>query len=277
MTIGILYICTGPYVLFWEDFYKSFEKNFLNHTEKTFFVFTDSNHVYADQQDNVKLIHINNLPWPLITLLRFDTFLSIEDDLQKCDYLMFSNANIICYKQIREEELLPREKKGENLFVTYHPGYYGKKPFEYPYDRNKKSLAYIPWNCGKRYVIGAMFGGRRENFIEMAKILKSNIEEDLKKNIIARWHDESHLNRYIVCRKDVRYLSPSYCYPYGMPANYEKKIFAVSKQSKFDVKSFKGNYEVKHGRLRTILGAIKRKLKLKERLLILKDVIMHKK
>lgn len=72
-------------------------------------------------------------------------------------------------------------------------------------------------------------------------------------------------------------MSPSYCYPYGMPANYEKKIFAVSKQSKFDVKSFKGNYEVKHGRLRTILGAIKRKLKLKERLLILKDVIMHKK
>lgn len=277
MTIGILYICTGPYVLFWEDFYKSFEKNFLNHIQKKYFVFTDSKNVYADKRDNVKVIHINNLPWPLITLLRFDTFLSIEDDLQKCDYLMFSNANIICDKQIGEEELLPSEKNGENLFVTYHPGYYGKKHFEYPYDRNKKSLAYIPWNCGKYYVIGAMFGGRRENFIEMAKTLKSNIEEDLKKNIIARWHDESHLNRYIMCRKDVRYLSPSYCYPYGMQVNYEKKISAISKQSKFDVKSFKGIYEVRHSRLRTILGTIKRKLKLKERLLLLKDTIMHKK
>ena len=29
--IGVLYICTGPYYLFWEDFYKSFEENGKTH------------------------------------------------------------------------------------------------------------------------------------------------------------------------------------------------------------------------------------------------------
>lgn len=33
-SIGILYICTGPYYLFWEDFYNSCEKNFLPNYEK---------------------------------------------------------------------------------------------------------------------------------------------------------------------------------------------------------------------------------------------------
>ena len=28
-SIGILYLCTGQYKLFWEDYYKSFEKIFL--------------------------------------------------------------------------------------------------------------------------------------------------------------------------------------------------------------------------------------------------------
>ena len=29
--LGILYICTGKYDIFWEDFYKSCEKYFLPH------------------------------------------------------------------------------------------------------------------------------------------------------------------------------------------------------------------------------------------------------
>lgn len=274
-SIGILYICTGPYYLFWEDFYKSFEKNFLPDTEKRYFVFTDASNIFASESDRVKVIKIINQPWPLITLLRFNTFLMIEPELLLCDYLMFSNANIICDKKVIEEEFLPR--KSEKLFVTTHPGYYGKKIIEYPYDRNPKSLAYIPWNCGNYYVIGAMFGGTSQAFVEMSHKLKDNIAEDLKKNIIAKWHDESHLNRYIIGRDDVRVLSPSYCYPYGMNVGYDKKISAVSKQAKFDVNTFKGQYEQKRGLLRKVLGSIKRQIKIKERVMFMRDTILNKK
>lgn len=272
-SIGVLYICTGPYILFWKDFYESFEKNFLPEFEKKYYVFTDSDKIYAEENQFVKKIKIESLPWPLITLFRFSTFLKIQDDLETCDYLMFSNANMICNDIIMPEEFLPRESEKEILSVTAHPGYFGKNNINYPYERSKKSTAYIPWNCGKDYVIGAMFCGKSDAFIKMSKTLKHNIEEDLKKNVIAKWHDESQLNRYIINKPGVRVLSPMFCYPFGMNVDYPRKISAVSKEAKFDVKSFKGQYITKQSKVRKALGSLKRKMMLKERLCFLYDTI----
>lgn len=275
-TIGILYICTGPYYLFWEDFYKSFEEKFLPGFAKKYYVFTDAPKIFGETNSNVYKYNLQPQPWPLITLLRFSTFLTIEDELRKCDYLMFSNANIVCDELITEAEFLPSKEKKQNIFVTAHPGYYKKSILRFPYDRNKKSLAYIPWNCGEDYVIGAMFGGTSEAFIKMSNILKARIEEDLKRNIIAKWHDESHLNRYIVGRNDVKILSPSYCYPFGMNVDYQKKLSAVSKQAKFDVKTFKGQNKNEVNVLRKIIKKISEILILKERFLFLFDFVLHK-
>ena len=74
--IGILYICTGPYHLFWKDFYNTFEKKFLPNTEKIYFVFTDAEKIYGEGDKKIKIYKIKNQPWPLITLLRFNTFLT---------------------------------------------------------------------------------------------------------------------------------------------------------------------------------------------------------
>lgn len=275
-SIGILYICTGPYVLFWKDFYKSFEEKFLPDFEKRYFVFTDSEKIYGQDNALVRLVKIEAQPWPLITLFRFSTFLKVESELKKCDYLMFSNANMVCNDIITPEEFLPRENKNEVLAVTLHPGYWGKKPIYFPYERRNKSTAYIPWNCGKVYVIGAMFCGTATAFLRMTKTLKNNIEEDLKNNIIAKWHDESQLNRYIISKTGIRVLSPEYCYPFGMRVQYPQKISAVSKEAKFDVKTFKGQYAHKQSALRKILGKIKRKVMLKEHILFAIDTIMQK-
>lgn len=272
-SIGILYICTGPYCLFWEDFYNTFEKNFLPGFEKKYFVFTDADYIYKEELPNVIRYETKPQPWPLITLLRFATFLSIEDEIKKCDYLMFSNANIVCEKTVDASEILPRESYGETLFVTAHPGYFKKNKAEYPYEHDKKSLAYIPWNLGNTYVIGAFFGGTSKAFIGLSKTLRKNIEEDLKRNVIAKWHDESHLNRYIVNRYDIRVLPPEYCYPVGMDVSYEKRITGVSKQVKFDVKSFKGIKETDNS---TIFRRIILKLRYNYRwLLCIRDTLLR--
>lgn len=280
-TIGILYICTGPYVLFWEDFYKSFENNFLPTYEKKYFVFTDADNIYAEESKNVERIYIENQPWPLITLFRFSTFLKIEDKLKKLNYLMFSNANMVCGEKVTPEEFLPRIEYNENLSVTLHPGYYGVSKLNFPYERSENSSAYIPWNCGGFYVIGAMYSGTSEAFLRMSKTLKRNIEEDLKKNKIALFHDESQLNRYIIGKPGVRIISPSYCYPCGkvvmLPElkTYSKKIYAVSKQEKFDVKTFKGHYDTRRSSIRCFLGKIKRKMLFKEHVLYIRDSILR--
>lgn len=272
-SIGILYICTGSYVLFWKEFYESFQKKFLPEYERKYFVFTDSDKIYAQENPLVKRITIESQPWPLITLFRFSTFLKIEEELKNCDYLMFSNANMVCDEIIKSEEFLPRKAEKEVLSVTTHPGYFGKKAICFPYERSKKSTAYIPWNCGENYVIGAMFCGTSNAFIKMSKMLKQNIEEDLKKNIIAKWHDESQLNRYIINKSGIRILSPEYCYPFGMKVDYNRKISAVSKEAKFDVKKFKGQYTQQHSILKSALVSIKHKIMLKEYMYYILDFL----
>ena len=272
--IGVLYICTGNYNVFWPEFYQSFEKNFINEYELHYFVFTDIEKIYGEDNKRVHRKYLNTLPWPLITLFRFRTFLSIEDELKDMDYLLFSNANMICGEKISAEEFLPRERKGEKLFVTIHPGYQNSAIRHVPYDRNKKCKAYIPYNKGYAYVIGAMNGGTSEAFLEMSHILNDAIEEDLKKNIIARWHDESHLNKYIIDRDDIRLLPPDYCYPDGMNVSYEKKIYAVSKKEKFDVDSFKGVYkDTKTERLKKRCKIMWRYFK--DDINTIKDIILH--
>ena len=102
---------------------------------------------------------------------RFSTFLKIEDELNKCDYLMFSNANMICNEIITPEEFLPR--KNEVLSVTSHPGYYGKSVIEFPFERRKALRHIYRGIAEKNYVIGAMFCGTSDAFIKMSK--RSNI------------------------------------------------------------------------------------------------------
>lgn len=260
--IGILYICTGVYSVFWEDFYKSFERNFLPATQKEYFVFTDASHLYdEDKNSRIHKIYLENTPWPLPTLMKFHVFLKHYAELSTMDYLYQSNANILCSKIVSEEEFLPNDKR-KPLIFTVHPGYMSRNKCYHPYERNRKSSAYIPYNCGGLYVYGAMNGGESGAYLKLAKELSQNIENDLKKNIIAAWHDESHINRYVNCHDDFRLLSPSYCYPIGFSVNYDPKITGVDKASKFDVASLKGySTQIKHNsRIRHMASTLKHTL-----------------
>ena len=47
--------------------------------------------------------------------------------------------------------------------------------------------------------------------IHLAGVMHTNIMQDLKRlNYIARWHDESHLNRYFTDNLPTKLLSPEY-------------------------------------------------------------------
>ena len=63
LKIAILYICTGKYDIFWQEFYQSCEKNFLLNCQKEYFVFTDANHIYAENTASIHKIYQKNLGW----------------------------------------------------------------------------------------------------------------------------------------------------------------------------------------------------------------------
>ena len=60
--------------------------------------------------------------------------------------------------------------------------------------------------------------------------LNKRIDEDYHKGIIAIWHDESHINKYIYEKGNYRLLSPAYCYPEGWELPFEKRILVLDKK-----------------------------------------------
>src|SRR5579862_4458233 len=122
--IGILYICTGRYEVFWKDFFRTCEKYFLPEQQKTYFVFTDATEIFAEKNAKVQKYYQENLGWPNNTLLRFDIFLKHEEQLKKCDYLFFINANVRFVRKINND-ILP-EKADDGLTAVLHPGFFNK-------------------------------------------------------------------------------------------------------------------------------------------------------
>lgn len=229
VSIAILYICTGQYVNFWEEFYISFEEKFLRNTHKEYFVFTDALTIYNENSNNVHRVEQENLGWPGNTLFRFGIFKKMKEELKKFNYIFFMNANIICVKEITEDMFLPKEN---DLLMVQHPGWFNRKPFEFEYDRNRKSSAYISYVNGEVYVCGGVNGGKTAPFLELIDSLDARIRDDYNKGIIARWHDESHVNKYIIENKDYRLLSPSFCYPEGWDIPYEQYLLVLDKKKK---------------------------------------------
>ena len=238
--IGMLYICTGKYTVFWPEFYRSFEEKFLPGCEKEYFVFTDAPAIEYEDAPRVHRIYQEAYPWPYSTLKRFSIFLTQEDALRGMDYLFFFNANLTCKKTVTAEEFLPRPEKGENLLLVQQPGFWNKKPPFYTYDRNPKSTAYIPYNCGRDYVSGGLNGGTAAAYLALCRELKKRTDEDLQNNVIARFHDESQLNRLVAeTPGKFRILPPDYCTPEETPTGHEA-ILVLQKSRYINVESVKG-------------------------------------
>lgn len=201
--IAVLYIMTNRYTVFWEDFYNSAEKNLLPHHNKHYFVFTDDEK--TPLPENATRLKAKYKDFPDVTLKRYEMFLEIEDQLKKYDYVYFFNANALFLQPINEE-IFPSKEQG--LTVVHHPAFWQQIELA-TYERNEKSTAYVPYGKEKYYVQGSFNGGRVSAFMDLSKECAKNIQIDEKNNIIAVWHDESHLNKYIL-DKNPLVLTPRY-------------------------------------------------------------------
>ena len=223
MKIAILTICTGKYTMFFKQLYETCKMNFLEEYEKTFFVFTDGD---IENNSDVVRIEQKKLGWPFDTMMRFSMFNRISDRLSEYDYIFFLNANMVVSSKVGSE-ILPNEEN-DYLVGVDHPGFHGKPKQNFTYERNKSSNFYIPFEDGKIYFQGCFNGGRNKEFLEMSKELEILIYDDLKKNHIPLWHDESALNWYY-SKRNPKPLPPSYAYPEVSEPDYEKKIIQLDK------------------------------------------------
>lgn len=244
--VALIYICTGPYVAFWPGFHDSFETHFLPESEVHYFVFTDATQLPGDSGDSgapderVHVVPQEALAWPYSTLMRYSMMLTVADELRRFEHVFFMNANMACARAVCAEEALPRPERGESLVLVQHPGFIGTDPREYTYDRNPASLAYVPEGEGSTYVCGGVNGGTSAAYLALAEELDRRIRDDLARGVVATWHDESHLNRYVIGRDDYRLLGPEFCHPDGSGLELEPVLRLRQKDLYIDEGTVKG-------------------------------------
>lgn len=246
MKVALLYICTGKYNQFFKGFYDSCEKYFLPGVNKEYFVWTDDDSL-VEGLENIHLYHKECEGFPADSLFRFEMFLQAEDKLRAFEYIYFLNANAEFRKTI-DAEILPDET-GLAMGI-----WGGKREHQhhlfYPYERNRKSLAYIPpYKSPYIYFMGGLNGGRSKEYLDMIKTLAYNIRDDYNRGIIARCHDESHINAYMRTHR---------CKILATDLNVPEE-FTLSKEAKmiFREKTHIDPYFNK-GRNRTFFGKVKK-------------------
>lgn len=197
--IAVLYICTGKYEVFWSNFYRESEKYFYPGHEKHYYVFTDSESIIRECNQNVTPYYQIKTGWPYDTLLRFQWFMCIQDKLRQYDFCYYFNANTTFKNNITEDKI-PFPNEDQPIVLWCHPTCYNDFSGDLASpERNSNSTAYIPKGSPCRAFGGGFFGGKTDSFIEMCIELRDNIQKDLSRGIIAIWHDQSHLIKYGSC------------------------------------------------------------------------------
>ncbi|MCD7797832.1 MAG: hypothetical protein LUG84_00265 [Akkermansiaceae bacterium] len=215
MKITVLYIATGRYTVFWDEFYATMTKYFLPDCERHVILFTDRPETFqhpalSTRECSVTLVKIRQEPWPFQTLFRYRLFLEHAALWSKADYVFFINADYVFFQEV-SRAILPTPDEG-GLVVAEHRKSLELDVEEYPYERNPASAAFIPAGKGEHYFAGGFNGGAVPAFLELCRSISKATQEDLEHNIVAVWHDESHLNRYLL-GKPVKVLPPEFVWP----------------------------------------------------------------
>lgn len=220
MKIALLYICTGRYNQFFDGFYQTCEKYFFaDKAEKEYFVWTDNDNLGVGKQ-NVHIQHKECAGFPADSLFRFEMFMQVEDKLKEFDYIYFFNSNAAFIAPV-EEEILP---DGSGLAMGIWPDIQNRHPMFFTYERNKKSLAYVaPHKPPYTYYMGGLNGGKSQAYLEMIRELSHNIRVDYNRGIIAKVHDESHINAYLR-NHPCKVLGAEFCWPEEWGISDKNKI-----------------------------------------------------
>ena len=238
-SVGIAMVATNDYLSRWFDTALSLEQSaFLSCKNVTIHLFTnrpqDAQGWASFNLKRIKLIahQIDGWGWPEATLYRYQ-FIHDSSDALTEEILMYLDSDMQVIQDFTNEVF--KSVWNEGLAVVQHPGYYRNSGIRgiYDYlaspkmllndklyllkgnsglgawDENKKSNSYVEPKKRKTYVHGAVWLGHRQQFLEMCKVLATNVSKDLEFGYIAKWHDESHLNWFYANRPctllDVRF------------------------------------------------------------------------
>uniref|UniRef100_A0ABI7VWY0 ABO, alpha 1-3-N-acetylgalactosaminyltransferase and alpha 1-3-galactosyltransferase n=1 Tax=Felis catus TaxID=9685 RepID=A0ABI7VWY0_FELCA len=233
-TIGLTTFAIKKYVAFLELFLQTAEKHFMVGHKVTYYVFTDRPgdvpRVPLGEGRQVVVLEVRSYSrWQDVSMHRMEMIsnFSRRRFLHEVDYLVCADVDMRFRDHVGVEILSP-------LFGTLHPGFYGAAREAFTYERRPQSQAHVPRDEGDFYYAGGFFGGSVAEVLRVTSACHQAMAVDRAHGIEAVWHDESHLNRYLLDHKPTKVLSPEYLWDeqlLGWPAVMKKLRYVTVPKS----------------------------------------------
>lgn len=221
----VLMIATNNYISYAKTSIDSIKSSLFTNNPGQVLIFTDQPKEfinYSDERINVEAIQIPSFGWPDATLLRYEIFANnwervsgdfviyLDADTKVTGKPQFSNVNF--------------EGLRNGVGLVRHPGYFktgilkgikAKSPLG-TWETRKSSQAFVPiWKRGS-YVCGGVWMGNYKAIEALVKLLSARVQVDNNQGLIAKWHDESHLNWW-KSNFSPTLLTPEWAFANGYP------------------------------------------------------------
>jgi hypothetical protein len=169
---------------------------------------------------------------------------------------MYLDADMLVNDVVTLSSLIDVRK--DEMVLVRHPGFWRPRWIDYPtfylahsvlivkdlvmririggigaWETNNRSTAFVGRKYRKFYYCGGIWMGKKDAVLNFARLSYENISKDFGNDIVAIWHDESHLNRW-ASENVFREHDPTYCFAEGYRNlnNLKGKITAVEKAVK---------------------------------------------
>ncbi|KAL0584213.1 Histo-blood group ABO system transferase [Plecturocebus cupreus] len=209
-TIGLTVFAIKKYVGFVKLFLETAEKHFMVGHRVHYYIFTDQvaavPHVALGAGRQLSVLEVRAYQrWQDVSMRRMEMISDFCERrfLHEVDYLVCTDVDMKFSDHVGVEILSP-------LFGTLHPSFYRSSREAFTYERRPQSQAYIPKDEGDFYYLGGFFGGSVQEVQRLTRACHQAMMIDQANGIEAVWHDESHLNKYLLRHKPTKVLSPEY-------------------------------------------------------------------
>ena len=223
-------IATNGYIKYARNLLESLD-NLSSPAEVQIILLSDTE-IPSFQTQNIIVtnIEIASLSWPWATLMRYHLITNYID-LAMSENICYIDADSIVHEPFWETPIFESARNG--LIFVQHPGYFRGIPAKNffgrirdlikdfklftlegglgNWEKRKISSAYVDRRRRNTYVCGGVWMGKLNSIKTMSRKLQENVDLDLADNLIARWHDESHLNRYYV-NSNAHLVGPEFCF-----------------------------------------------------------------
>lgn len=181
---------------------------------------------------SIEITEISNLTWPEATLSRYMYISKVASSAE--GVVAYLDADMLVNADIRGA--MVNASRSEQMVFVEHPGFWrpkGKARIGFyllhpsylirdllssfilggigAWETSKKSVAYVPRRKRRQYLCGGFWFGAAKASEDFCAQQMESVNKDSKNSVVAKWHDESHLNEW-ASRNAYQFLSPEYCY-----------------------------------------------------------------